>query len=269
MKKNISLMILSIILIILFIGKTATADEVTSAKQIQKIQTDGVLKVGIKQDVPSFGYYSAETKKYEGMEVDLSKKIAKQLGVKVAFTPVTAQTREALLDNGQIDILIATYTITKERQASYAISKPYYYDEIGFLVNKSKCYRHIADLNHSVIGVAQGSTTKMAVEEYGNTHHLKFSFVQLGSYPELAISLYANRIDAFSVDKSILAGYVSKKTNIIAEGFNTQEYGIAASKHNQPVIDYVNHLIAKWKTDGELKKLYQKYDLTPAKATHK
>ena len=267
MKKKLGLAILaslSLILLTLFTGKTTFADSVS--EQVKKIQDAGVLKVGVKQDVPNFGYYSAETGKYEGMEVDLAKKIAKKLGVKVSFTAVTAQTREALLDNGQIDILIATYTITEERQASYAISNPYYYDEIGFLVNKSKGYDSIADLDGLTIGVAQGSTTKSAIEEYGEAHNLSFNFVQLGSYPELAISLYANRISAFSVDKSILTGYVSKKTEIIDEGFNTQKYGIAATKSNQSVIDYINDLLADWKADGSLQKLYDKYDLTPATA---
>ena len=74
------------------------------------------------------------------------------------------------------------------------------------------------------------------------------------------------QISAFSVDKSILTGYVSKKTAIIDEGFNTQEYGIAAKKSNQGVIDYINGLLTDWKADGSLQKLYDKYDLKPAKA---
>lgn len=139
MKKKICLAVLAILPLLFMSFFTASktfAD--TSSEQIKKIQDAGVLKVGVKQDVPNFGYYSADSGKYEGMEVDLAKKIAKKLGVKVAYTAVTAQTREALLDNGQIDILIATYTITDERKASFAISNPYYYDEVGFLVNKAK-----------------------------------------------------------------------------------------------------------------------------------
>lgn len=267
MKKKICLAILaslSLLFMSFFTASKTFAD--TTSEQIKKIQDAGVLKVGVKQDVPNFGYYSADSGKYEGMEVDLAKKIAKKLGVKVAYTAVTAQTREALLDNGQIDILIATYTITDERKASFAISDPYYYDEVGFLVNKAKGFKTISDLDGKTIGVAQGSTTKAAIEEYGKAHNLTFNFVQLGSYPELAISLYANRISAFSVDKSILTGYVSKKTAIIDEGFNTQEYGIAAKKSNQEVIDYINGLLTDWKADGSLQKLYDKYDLKPAKA---
>ena len=96
-----------------------------------------------------------------------------------------------------------------------------------------------------------------------------FRSVQLGSFPELAVSLYAHRVDAFSVDKSILSGYESKKTKTLKEGFKTQEYGIASSKSNQELIDYTNDLIAKWQKDGSLQKLYDKYHLKPAKAEDK
>ncbi|MGT2906418.1 transporter substrate-binding domain-containing protein [Streptococcus dentiloxodontae] len=243
-----------------------TASDLLSSKTVQKIVKAGVLKVGVKQDVPNFGYYSAESGNYEGMEIDLAKKIADKLGVKVEFTPVTAQTREALMDNGTIDLLIATYTITEERQASYAISNPYYYDEIGFLVRSKSNIQKISDLDGMTIGVAQGASTKAALEEYAKAHDLTFNYVQLGSYPELAISLYADRIDAFSVDKSILTGYESKNARILDEGFSTQEYGVAAKKSNQDLIDYVNTLLTDWKSDGSLNKLYDKYDLKPAKA---
>lgn len=241
----------------------------TLSPQIEKIKKSGILKVGVKQDVPNFGYYSAVSGDYEGMEIDIARQIAKSIGVKPQFTPVTAQTREAVMDNGQVDIVIATYTITPERQANYNFSTPYYTDEIGFLVNKSTKISHIKDLNGLTIGVAQGSTTKAAITEFAKANHLTFKFAQLGSYPELAISLYAKRIQAFSVDKSILSGYRSKKTKILSEGFNTQSYGIATKKSNTEVNGYINQLIEKWSQDGTLSAIYKKFDLKPATATKK
>ena len=114
------------------------------------------------------------------MEIDLAKKIAKELKVKVNFTAVTPQTREALMDNGTIDMLIATYTITDERKASYAMSNPYYYDQIGFLVQTKSGYKKLSDLNRKTIGVSQGSSAKAAVQEYASAHNLKFDYVQIG-----------------------------------------------------------------------------------------
>ena len=263
---------LAFVAVLLWNTKSSQADEsskLLNSAAIQKIVKKGTLNVGVKQDVPNFGYYSAKTNTYQGMEIDLAKKIAKELKVKVNFTAVTPQTREALMDNGTIDMLIATYTITDERKASYAMSNPYYYDQIGFLVLKDSGINKISDLNGKTIGVSQGASTKAALQEYASAHNLKFNYVQLGSFPELAVSLYAHRVDAFSVDKSILSGYESKKTKTLKEGFKTQEYGIASSKSNQELIDYTNDLIAKWQKDGSLQKLYDKYHLKPAKAEDK
>ena len=263
------LAIVTIFLISSHKTKAEDTSKLLDSKAVQKIVKRGTLNVGVKQDVPNFGYYSAKTNSYEGMEVDLAKKIAKELKVKVNFTAVTPQTREALMDNGTIDMLIATYTITDERKASYAMSTPYYYDQIGFLVQTKSGYEKLSDLNGKTIGVSQGSSAKAAVEEYASANNLMFNYVQLGSYPELAVSLYAYRIDAFAGDKSILSGYESDKTKILDEGFKTQEYGIASSKSNQELIDYTNDLLAKWQKDGSLQKLYDKYHLKPAKAEDK
>ena len=263
------LAIVTIFLISSHKTKAEDTSKLLDSKAVQKIVKRGTLNVGVKQDVPNFGYYSAKTNSYEGMEVDLAKKIAKELKVKVNYIPVTTQTREPLMDNGTIDLLIATYTINDERKASYAISNPYYYDQIGFLVQTKSGYEKLSDLNGKTIGVSQGSSAKAAVEEYASANNLKFDYVQLGSYPELAVSLYAYRIDAFAGDKSILSGYESDKTKILDEGFKTQEYGIASSKSNQELIDYTNDLLAKWQKDGSLQKLYDKYHLKPAKAEDK
>ena len=125
---------LAFVAVLLWNTKSSQADEsskLLNSAAIQKIVKKGTLNVGVKQDVPNFGYYSAKTNTYQGMEIDLAKKIAKELKVKVNFIAVTPQTREALMDNGTIDMLIATYTITDERKASYAMSNPYYYDQIG------------------------------------------------------------------------------------------------------------------------------------------
>ena len=272
LSRILAISVIAFLAVLLWNTKSSQADEsskLLNSAAIQKIVKKGTLNVGVKQDVPNFGYYSAKTNTYQGIEIDLAKKIAKELKVKVNFTAVTPQTREALMDNGTIDMLIATYTITDERKASYAMSNPYYYDQIGFLVQTKSGYKKLSDLNGKTIGVSQGSSAKAAVEEYASANNLKFDYVQLGSYPELAVSLYAYRIDAFAGDKSILSGCESDKTKILDEGFKTQEYGIASSKSNQELIDYTNDLIAKWQKDGSLQKLYDKYHLKPAKAEDK
>lgn len=256
----------TITLLILFV--TSLVGLVVSASgktdKIDAIKKAGVLRVGVKQDVPNFGYLNAATNQFEGMEIDIAKRLADSLGVKVEYTPVTTQTREPLLDNGQVDIILATYTITDQRKANFSISQPYYYDQIGFLVRKNSKIQSMEDLDGKTIGVAQGSTTKNNLKAYADKMGFTFRFVQLGSYPELTMSLQAKRIDAFSVDKSLLSGYVHKGNRMLSDGFNTQAYGIASKKSNTDLTDYINEQLASWQKDGSLKKIYDSYGLKPA-----
>ncbi|MGT2828623.1 transporter substrate-binding domain-containing protein [Streptococcus hillyeri] len=255
----------ALLLLLTTIGVTRVSADTNKVDAIKKA---GVLRVGVKQDVPNFGYLNAETNQFEGMEIDIAKKLAKSLGVKVEYTPVTTQTREPLMDNGQVDIIIATYTITEQRQASFSISDPYYYDQIGFLVRKKSKIQTMDDLDGLTIGVAQGATTKANLKAYAEENGLSFKFVQLGSYPELTMSLQAKRIDAFSVDKSLLSGYVHKGNRMLDDGFNTQAYGIATKKTNTDLTDFINQELTKWRQNGSLQKIYDKFELTPAEPTN-
>ena len=94
MKKKFFLSALLISLFSLAAAKPAQAD--TSVADIQK---RGELVVGVKQDVPNFGYKDPKTGTYSGIETDLAKMIADELKVKIRYVPVTAQTRGPLLDN--------------------------------------------------------------------------------------------------------------------------------------------------------------------------
>lgn len=231
---------------------------------VQSIKDAGVIKVGVKEDVPYFGYMNPDTDKNEGMEPDIARLIAKELTGSednVEFVGVTAKTRGPLLDNGELDMVLATFTITDERKETYNFTTPYYKDEIGFLVRKDDKYTDMASLDGKTIGVAQSATTKGAIEKKGKELGVSFKFQELGSYPELKTALDAKRIDAFSVDKSILAGYVNDNTEILKDGFSPQEYGIATKKANTELNDYLDDLIKKWEKDGTLDKIYKEQNL--------
>ncbi|MEW4353619.1 transporter substrate-binding domain-containing protein [Streptococcus pneumoniae] len=264
--KKITLVCLAILLtLISLLTPTAGAEEL--GKHVKEIQKRGVLNVGVKQDVPNFGFLDPETKTYTGLEVDLARKIADDLKVKVNFVPVSAQTRGPLLDNEQVDLVLATFTITDERKKLFNFTTPYYTDASGFLVNKDSQIASIHDLNGKTIGVAQGAIQGKVLTEIAKKHGWNFRFVELGSYPELSLALRAHRIDAFSVDKSILSGYLNRSNTLLQDGFKSADYGVVSKKSKEDLNHYVDSLIKKWSKDGTLKKIYKTYHLEPSKAT--
>lgn len=236
----------------------------SEAKEIQAIKDRGVLKVGVKVDVPKFGYKNPETGQIEGFEIDLSKQVAKKIlgdENKVEFQGVTAKTRGPLLDNGEVDMDACTFTITEERKKSYNFSDSYLKDGVGLLVKKSLGVSSLKDLDGKTIGVAQSSTSKAALEEEATKQGIKLKFSELGSYPEIKAALDSGRVDCFAVDASILNGYVDDSTVILNDRYNPQEYGIASKKDNTELAKVINEVVNEMKTSGEMDKLIAKWDI--------
>lgn len=234
------------------------------APEIKAIKDRGVLKVGVKVDVPKFGFKDPQTGKVDGMEIDLAKSLAKKIlgdENKVDVQAVTAKTRGPLLDNGEIDLVIATFTITEERKQSYNFSDPYFSDGVALMVKKNAGIKSLKDLNGKKIGVAQSATSKKALVDEVQKQGLKVQFLEFGTYPEIKTALDSGRVDCFSVDAAILFGYVDDSTVILDERYSPQLYGVASKKSNTALAKLVNDTVGEMKSSGELDKLIQKWGL--------
>lgn len=239
---------------------------------VQTIIDRGILRVGVKNAVIGFGFQDELTGEYSGMEISLAEKIAASLGVDVEFTTVTAATRTELLDSGDIDCVLATFTITDERRESWDFSTPYYTDYVTVLVQNDSGITGLADLRDKKVGVSSGSTSARsltsAMIEGGVIEGAGFdaesfdpatwtdgvSFAQYDDYPTISTALSAGEVDAFCVDKSILAVYHTDDRTYIDDKFAPQEYGVATKK-DSGLSDYVDALVRGWLGDGTIEGL--------------
>lgn len=231
---------------------------------VQAIADTGKLRVGVKADVPNFGLQDAATGEFEGMEIDLAYALAERMGLTaedVVFEPVTAKTRGPLLDNGQLDVVIATFTIKPERLEQWNFSDPYYQDEVGLLVKKAGGIESLADLDGKVIGVAQGATSRDAVQVEADKLGISLEFLEFATYPEINAALESGRVDAFSVDKSILTGYLTDDSVILPEGFSPQDYGVASKLGSDDLRDFINEMLSEMTESGDMDELLTKWNL--------
>jgi putative glutamine transport system substrate-binding protein len=231
---------------------------------LDAIRKAGVLKVGVKSDVPGFGLLNTGTNQYEGFEIELAKLIAGDIfgdTGKTAFTPVTAKTRGPLLDNGDLDLIIATFTVTEERKLTYNFSTTYYTDAVGMLVKKASGIKNLADLDGKTIGVAQSATSREAIDRAAKEAGALLKFSEFSTYPEIKAALDSGRVDVFSVDRSILAGYLDNESEILPDRFSPQEYGIASKLRNKNLAVYIDDLIVKWLADGTIDGLIRQFNL--------
>lgn len=231
---------------------------------LDKIKAAGVLKVGVKVDVPNFGLKNTKTGEVEGFEIDLAKAIAKDLlgdESKIETQAVTAKTRGPLLDNGEVDLVIATFTITDERKKVYNFSDPYYSDAVKLMVKKDSGIKGLKNLDGKTIGVAQSSTSMKAIQDAADAAGVKVKFDEYATYPEIKAALDSGRVQCFSVDGSILSGYVDDTTTILDDKYSPQEYGIASKLDNKDLAEYVNSMVAQLKSSGELDQMIAKWKL--------
>ena len=216
----------------------------SSDSKLATIKERGKLKCGVKKDVLGYGYLDTKTKKYEGLEIDLCYQIAAAvLGVSYEeavekelceFTDVTPKTRGPLIDNDQLDIIAATYTITDERKKSWDFSTPYRTDHVGILIKKNSGMSKMADLDGRIIGVSQGSTTKDLVLQMLEDEKIDATpeFKEFPDYPSIKSALDAGNVDAFAMDRSTLKTYTTDDCELLQPEieFGAQEYGVATKK---------------------------------------
>ncbi len=249
-------------------GSVAASSGAVSA-DVQAIIDRGVLKVGVKNAVKGFSFQDTLTGEYTGLEDSLAEMIAEHLGVDVEFTTVTAATRGELLDSGDIDCVLATFTITEERRKSWDFSTPYYTDYVSVLVEDSSGIKALADLKDKVVGVSSGSTSARAlVQEMidegvitgegfnadtfnADTWKDGISFRQYDDYPAISTALSAGEVNGFCVDKSILAIYKTEGRSYIDAEFSPQEYGVATKK-GSGFSALCDELVSGWLSDGTI-----------------
>ncbi|MGN1014559.1 MAG: transporter substrate-binding domain-containing protein [Butyricicoccus sp.] len=236
--------------------------EVTPA--VQEILDRGYLTVACKDDVPGFSYYNEETGAYEGGEIDLAYYIAAKLfdtsyeeAVErelVRFQTVATADRETVLTDGEVDYVIATYTITEERAEQVDFSNSYYTSAIGLMVNKTATdanslrearIRSVSDLDGKTIGVISNSTTRSDFMRYLQRNSISIvpKFSEYPTYDALSKALSQGSIDVFSVDVTILKGYLTNSRKILSDRFAPQKYGVAAQKDRDGLIQAVNTVI--------------------------
>lgn len=264
--KNVTRKLTALVLITLLLFSLAGCKKKDA---ITTIKSADVLKVGSKQDVVGFGYLNPDTNQYEGLEIDIAYEIAAEIfncsveeaKSKVEFTGVNATTRGPLLDNGELDIVLATFTITEERKESWNFSSAYYTDAVSFLVLKNSGITVTEDLEGKVIGVSGSATTKDAVTEYLDDKNISVSFKEFDNYPSIKVALSSGNIDVFSVDRGILSSYADETTFLLEDRFKEQDYGAATKLENNELAELVDGVIKDMIADGRMDAYKELYGL--------
>lgn len=238
-----------------------TEAAVSKTNQLTRIKNEKEMIWGVKADTKLFGLMNIKTGEIQGFDIDMAKAITKRVdpAAKATFIQVTSQTRIPLLKNGNIEGIIATMTITPEREEVVDFSKPYFNAGQSLLVMKNSKVKNIKDLNHkgaTVLGTV-GSNSVLNVKKFAP----KARVLQLQDYAQALTALKSGQGDALTTDNGILYGMSEENPNtrVVGGTFTKEPYGIAMDKGQGDLQAAVNKAIDEIHADGTYNKLIEKW----------
>ncbi|WP_119729425.1 glutamate ABC transporter substrate-binding protein [Thermomonospora amylolytica] len=248
-------------------GSDTEKQEAESKSVAQRAKESGKLVVGIKYDQPALGLKKPDGT-FEGFDVDVAKYIAKELGVPesgITFKEARSENRESFLASNQVDIVVATYSITDSRKPKVTFAGPYYVAHQDTMVlADNNDIKKATDLKDKKLCKAAGSNSWRRVTEGPPDGKLNIPAVLVDAtgYADCTAKLEAGALDAVTTDDLILAGFASQqkgKFKVINDPFTDEKYGVGIKKGDIETCEAVNKAITKMYQDGTAKQLLDKH----------
>jgi glutamate transport system substrate-binding protein len=220
------------------------------------------LRIGVKADQPGLGLRLPDGQ-FAGFDVDVARYVAAKLGVRpdhITFVPVTSATRETTLENGTVDMVFATYSITPQRETKVTFGGPYYVAHQDTMVRAGDtAIRSVHDLKGKRLCAVSGSNSwKRVTQELG----IAATLVPAASYSACVATLLDGRVDAVSTDDLILAGFAARAgpaVGIVNAPFSDERYGIGIKKGDLSGCEAVNRAVSEMYLDGTAAALLHKW----------
>jgi len=258
MNKKSLLSFITLCLMIFIVGCNKKNENVDI---LDKILQRGKIIVGVKFDTKPFGYINEE-QELVGYDIDIAKYIAKTLlgdENKIEFKQVTPSNRILALNSGQVDMIIATMTITKQRKDVIDFSIPYYVAGQAVLVPKSSKITSMTDLNGKKVIIIFGSTSEKNLRLIAPDANI----IGFKTYTSGYNALKQGRADAMTSDDTILTGFAiaDNSVKLLPKRYTKEPYGIGFKKSSGSIKlqTRVNAIIEDMESSGKLKQLKAKW----------
>lgn len=224
------------------------------------------IVIGTRYDQPGLGLKKPDGT-MSGFDVDVAKYVANELGYpedKIEWKEAPSPQRETLIQNGQVEYIVGTYSITDARKEKVDFAGPY------LLTGQSLLVR--AD-NTDITGAASLENNKKLCSVSGSTpaqrikdEYPKVQLQQYDTYTLCLDALKSGAVDALTTDEVILAGYAAQSPGtfkIAGDTFSEERYGIGLKKGDTELRNKINTALEKMESSGAWKEAFER-NLGPA-----
>jgi polar amino acid transport system substrate-binding protein len=242
-------------------GRLPSPGAMPPGSPMAAIADRGRLIVGVDQNTQPMGYRNPATRQVEGFDIDIAREIARAIfGDPDRIQPrvVNANQREAVLQSGEVDLVVRTYSITCARKKSVDFSAVYYYANQKILsANGSGLDSPEALAGKPVCAVS--GTTSLAKLYALNPRPNLFG---VATWTDCLLMLQQGQVDAISTDDSVLAGLKIQdhlNMQISDSSLGVEPYGIGVKKDNGDLVKFVNGVLEQMRDDGTWERIYNKW----------
>ena len=240
-------------------GPVADAATIASSTWASKVKQAGTLRLGGTQTSNLFSLLNEKDGKIRGFDAGVAQLLTRYIlgdGSKFQFTQVTSSTREQVLINDQVDMVLATYSITPARAEKISFAGPYYTSQAGVLVkSNNSTIQSYNDLAGKKVATQAGSTGPAILAQFAP----KATVQEFQTHQEALDALRQGRVDAYVTDHTLLLNALSLGTGdakLAGAPFGAQDpYGIGLPKGSDGAA-FVNAFLKKIQADGTWAKLW-------------
>ena len=229
------------------------------------LQSKGKIVVGVKYDQPGLGQRNPTNNKVEGFDVEIAKLIAlgifggnpSEIESKIEFREATTPNREVFIENGTVDMVVATYTINDARKQRVDFAGPYYIAGQDILVKRDdNSIRGVNDLAGKKTCSVRNSTPAANIQRLVPTADLTL----FDQYSDCVQAMRDGRVQSVTTDNSILLGFVAASPNefkIVGNKFTDEPYGIGVKRGDDAFRNFINDRLEAIYANGEWAKAFE------------
>lgn len=240
-------------------GPAAQTPKFPADSYMAKIVQRGKLIAGVRFDVPLMAFQNPKTGEMEGFEVDYAHDIAKTLfgdPSKIEFKQITTPTRIPLLQEGVVDVVIATLTITRARMEQIDFSHVYLVTDHAAMVHEGSPLQKLEELAGKDIIVTKGGTVERNLRAKYPTSNL----VLLETSGDAFQALQSRRGDVWVSDENIVRAFFKARGTgfrLLPGELAPENLGMGIQKGHPEFVEFVNKVISDSKTSGRWKELWK------------
>jgi glutamate transport system substrate-binding protein len=223
--------------------------EFEAGTTMAELSEAGKVTIGTKYDQPGFGLLGLQDEP-EGFDVEVGKIIAGAMGISednITWEEAPSELREQLIEDGDVDYVVATYTINDERKERISFAGPYYEAGQMLMVNADDdTITGPDDLKanpDAKVCSVTGSTPSENIKEYlANEDQL----ILFDVYDKCVRALERDQVSVVTTDNVILLGYVSQSDGafkLVGEQFTEEPYGIGIPKGDVAFCEFINETL--------------------------